>query len=235
MDWAASRWPGCSIPRSSRRRAGRPIRPSPRIAGEGFSTRHIVPIKARRVIHLCMAGGPSQFESFDYKPRLKELHGKPFPESFTKGQQLAQLQNMVLKARGPACGFHRHGQSGQEISDLFPHIAGIADRDLHRAVDDHGADQPRPCACLHEHRIDHQGAAEHGLLAAVRAGGRDRRPTRFHRFHLGRRQRAAAGVGPPVVGGNLAQQVSGHPVPVPGRRRSLHRQSARNRSRICSG
>ncbi|MFO0889406.1 MAG: DUF1501 domain-containing protein [Isosphaeraceae bacterium] len=87
-----------------------------------------LPVKARRVIHLCMAGGPSQFESFDYKPRLAELDGKPFPESFTKGQQLAQLQNMTLKARGPACGFHKHGQSGQEISDLFPHIAGLADR-----------------------------------------------------------------------------------------------------------
>jgi hypothetical protein len=86
------------------------------------------PIKARRVIHLCMAGGPSQFESLDYKPRLKELHGKPFPESFTKGQQLAQLQNMTLTARGPTCGFRKHGESGQEISDLFPHIAGIADR-----------------------------------------------------------------------------------------------------------
>ena len=87
-----------------------------------------LPIKARRVIHLCMAGGPSQFESLDYKPMLKQLHGKPFPESFTRGQQLAQLQNMVLKARGPSCEFHRHGQSGQEISDLFPHIARIADR-----------------------------------------------------------------------------------------------------------
>jgi hypothetical protein len=87
-----------------------------------------LPIKAKRVIHLCMAGGPSQFESLDHKPRLKELDGKPFPESFTKGQQLAQLQNMVLKARGPVCGFRRHGQSGQEISDLFPHIWGLADK-----------------------------------------------------------------------------------------------------------
>src|SRR5205823_6449392 len=49
--------------------------------------------KAKRVIHLCMAGGPSQFETLDYKPELKKLHGKEFPESFTKGQQLAQLQN----------------------------------------------------------------------------------------------------------------------------------------------
>jgi hypothetical protein len=86
-----------------------------------------VPARARRVIHLCMAGGPSQFESFDPKPELKRLDGQPFPESFTKGQQLAQLQGAVLKARGSFVDFHKHGQSGQEISDLFPRIAGIAD------------------------------------------------------------------------------------------------------------
>ncbi|HWB05020.1 MAG TPA: DUF1501 domain-containing protein [Verrucomicrobiales bacterium] len=83
--------------------------------------------RIRRVIHLCMAGGPSQFESFDWKPELKKLHGKPFPASFTKGQQLAQLQNMTLTARGPFTTFKRHGRSGQEISNLFPNIAGIAD------------------------------------------------------------------------------------------------------------
>jgi hypothetical protein len=86
-----------------------------------------LPVKARRIIHLCMAGGPSQFESLDWKPELKRLDGQPFPESFTKGQQLAQLQGAVLKARGPSFGFRKHGASGQEISDLFPNIAGIAD------------------------------------------------------------------------------------------------------------
>jgi hypothetical protein len=85
------------------------------------------PVRARRVIHLCMAGAPSQFESFDWKPKLKELHGKPFPESLTKGQQLAQLQNTKLIARGPFVGFKRWGKSGQEISELFPSIGGIAD------------------------------------------------------------------------------------------------------------
>ena len=74
-----------------------------------------------------MAGGPSHLESFDYKPKLKELDGQPFPESFTKGQQLAQLQNTVLKARGPSKEFNRHGKSGQLISEFFPHLAGIAD------------------------------------------------------------------------------------------------------------
>jgi hypothetical protein len=85
------------------------------------------PIRAKRIIHLCMAGGPSHLESFDFKPELKKIDGQPFPESFTKGQQLAQLQNTTLKARGPFTGFKKYGQSGQEISDLFPHIAEIAD------------------------------------------------------------------------------------------------------------
>jgi hypothetical protein len=74
-----------------------------------------------------MAGGPSQFETFDFKPKLKALHGQPFPESFTRGQQLAQLQNAVLKARGPSFDFRKYGKSGQEICTLFPKIGGIAD------------------------------------------------------------------------------------------------------------
>ena len=86
------------------------------------------PQKAKRVIHLCMAGGPSHLETFDWKPKLRELDGKPFPESLTKGQQLAQLQNAVLKARGSFVDFSRHGKSGQEISNLFPHISTLADQ-----------------------------------------------------------------------------------------------------------
>src|SRR5258708_24621890 len=85
------------------------------------------PMRAKRVIHLCMAGGPSHLESFDWKPELKRINGEPFPESFTKGQQLAQLQNTVLKARGSFVEFKKYGQSGQEISDLFPHIGSMAD------------------------------------------------------------------------------------------------------------
>lgn len=85
------------------------------------------PIKAKRVIHLCMAGGPSHLETFDWKPELKRLDGQPFPDSFTKGQQLAQLQGAVLKARGPFCDFKPHGQTGNVISDLFPNMASIAD------------------------------------------------------------------------------------------------------------
>ncbi len=88
---------------------------------------HFAP-KVKRVIHLAMAGGPSQCESFDYKPEMVKFDGQPFPESLTAGQQLAQLQNTVLKTRGPFVDFAKHGQSGQEISSLFPYISEIADQ-----------------------------------------------------------------------------------------------------------
>ena len=87
---------------------------------------HFAP-KAKRVIHLCMAGGPSHLETFDWKPELKKLDGQPFPESFTKGQQLAQLQNTELKARGAFTEFKQCGQSGITISNLFPHLQEVAD------------------------------------------------------------------------------------------------------------
>ncbi len=85
------------------------------------------PSRIRRVIHLCMSGGPSHVESFDPKPELDKLDEKPFPESFTKGQQLAQLQNAVLKGRKAFCKFTPSGESGIPIADIFPHLQGIAD------------------------------------------------------------------------------------------------------------
>ena len=85
------------------------------------------PIKARRIIHLCMAGGPSHLETFDWKPELKALDGKAFPASFTQGQQLAQLQNTELKARGSFVEFKKCGRSGLQISSLFPHLQAMAD------------------------------------------------------------------------------------------------------------
>ena len=95
--------------------------------GRGAILKPQFPVRAKRIIHLCMAGGPSHLETLDNKPKLRELHGQPFPDSLTKGQQLAQLQGAKLIARGPSTQFKKWGQSGQEISELFPHIGGIAD------------------------------------------------------------------------------------------------------------
>src|SRR5512138_608106 len=57
--------------------------------------------KAKRVIFLYQAGGPSHLETFDNKPKLRQMHGEPMPESFTKGQQIAQLQGARLTCYGP--------------------------------------------------------------------------------------------------------------------------------------
>ena len=83
--------------------------------------------KAKRVIFLYQAGGPSHLETFDYKPKLAEMHGKPMPESLTKGQQIAQLQNAQLTCFGPQHSFKKFGKSGQEICELFPNIGSVSD------------------------------------------------------------------------------------------------------------
>ncbi|TWU18489.1 DUF1501 domain-containing protein [Allorhodopirellula heiligendammensis] len=83
--------------------------------------------RVKRVIHLCMAGGPSHLETFDYKPELARLDGQPMPESITQGQQLAQLQGQTLKVMGPQHSFARYGDSGLEISEILPHTAQHAD------------------------------------------------------------------------------------------------------------
>ncbi|MCH7919164.1 MAG: DUF1501 domain-containing protein [Planctomycetes bacterium] len=83
--------------------------------------------KAKRVIFLCMAGGPSHLETFDYKPKLAAMDGQPMPDSFTKGQPIAQLQGQTLKCQGPLTQFKKYGQSGQVISDFLPWHAKMAD------------------------------------------------------------------------------------------------------------
>lgn len=85
------------------------------------------PPRAKRVIFLCMAGGPSHLETFDYKPELERLSGQPMPDSFTEGQPIAQLQGKKLICQGPLKPFRKYGESGQMISDYLPRIASIAD------------------------------------------------------------------------------------------------------------
>ena len=87
---------------------------------------HFAP-KAKRVIWLYMAGGPSHLETLDYKPKLAELNGQAMPESFTKGQPIAQLQGQQLKCLAPQHPFQRFGKSGQQIAGLFPRLGSVAD------------------------------------------------------------------------------------------------------------
>ena len=96
-------------------------------AAPGVLSKLPLPQKAKRVIWLTMAGGPSQLELFDHKPKLAEMDGKGMPESFTKGQQLAQLQGQKLICQGPQFKFSKHGKNGTELSELLPHLGSVAD------------------------------------------------------------------------------------------------------------
>jgi hypothetical protein len=87
---------------------------------------HFAP-KAKRVIWLYMAGGPSHLETLDYKPTLAKMHGQPMPESFTKGQPIAQLQGQKLNCFAPQHPFRKYGKSGQEICEIFPQVGTVAD------------------------------------------------------------------------------------------------------------
>lgn len=83
--------------------------------------------RAKRVIWLSMAGGPSQLELFDYKPKLAELDGSPMPSSLTQGQQLAQLQGQALICQGPQFKFQRYGKNATELSELLPFLGSVVD------------------------------------------------------------------------------------------------------------
>ena len=83
--------------------------------------------KAKRVIFLCMSGGPSHLETFDYKPKLDQMDGKPMPDSFTKGQPIAQLQGQALRVLGHQTKFRKYGHCGQRVSDFLPHTAKMVD------------------------------------------------------------------------------------------------------------
>lgn len=100
--------------------------------------------KAKRVIYMFQAGGPSQFETLDPKPLLQKLHGKPLPDEVRGTQRLTGMSGnqAILPLAGSFTKFKKYGQSGIEFSDLLPHTGRIADdlcvvRTLHTEAINH--------------------------------------------------------------------------------------------------
>jgi hypothetical protein len=88
---------------------------------------HFAP-RAKNIIYLFMAGGPSQLELFDYKPRLVELNGQPIPQSFIEGKRFAFMgSSHGTNLLGTRRAFKQYGQSGMWVSEMFPHTATIVD------------------------------------------------------------------------------------------------------------
>ncbi len=84
------------------------------------------PAKAKHVIHLFMAGAPSQLDLFDHKPELAKLEGHPLPESVIAGQRYAFIRPDAA-VLGPQFAFAKHGQAGAELSEALPHLAQVVD------------------------------------------------------------------------------------------------------------
>ncbi|MEW5980312.1 MAG: DUF1501 domain-containing protein [Acidobacteriota bacterium] len=86
--------------------------------------------RAKNIIFLFMAGGPSQLDLFDYKPKLVELNGQPIPDSYVKDKRFAFMDSTYQvrpKLLGTRRKFSRHGESGMWVSELLPHTATIVD------------------------------------------------------------------------------------------------------------
>ncbi|MBV9122303.1 MAG: DUF1501 domain-containing protein, partial [Planctomycetes bacterium] len=81
------------------------------------------PPRARRAVHICLVGALSHVDSFDYKPGLIRAHGQSLPSEERPDVFFGQ----VGRLRKPDWQFRQRGQSGLWISDLFPHLAGVAD------------------------------------------------------------------------------------------------------------
>ncbi len=86
---------------------------------------HFAP-KAKNIVFLFMAGGPSTIDLFDDKPKLKQLNGQPCPESLLRGQRFAFIKG-VPRLLGSPHTFKRAGKSGLEVSELLPHLGGLVD------------------------------------------------------------------------------------------------------------
>jgi hypothetical protein len=104
-----------------------------------------LPAKAKRVIFLFMHGGPSQVDTFDYKPLLERDHGKPLP--FSKPRVFSSATGNLLKS---PWAFKQHGESGAWVSELFPHLATRVD-DLCLIKSMHGSNSRHGAALLELH------------------------------------------------------------------------------------
>jgi len=101
---------------------------APASAGGILDAVHFAPT-AKRVIYLLQSGAPSQLETFDYKPKLRDMRGQELPDSVRQGQRITGMTagQASLPLVESIYKFAQHGEAGMWLSELFPHVAGIVD------------------------------------------------------------------------------------------------------------
>ena len=217
----AWRWPGLLADEARGRADGNPLAPRPP---------HF-PAKAKRVIFLFMHGGPSQVDTFDYKPLLERDHGKPLPFAKPRVVSSADRQPAAL-ARGSSGSTARAAPGS---ASCFRTSAERVD-DLCIIHSMHGSNsRPRRRAARAAHRQRHLRPPQHGLVDHLRPGDREPEPARLH-HHLPdadarRREQLELGLPAGRLPGHAARQRQR-----PGRpgHDSVHRQRRRRRA-SCSG
>ena len=142
------------------------------------------PPKAKSVIYLFMAGGPSQLELFDHKPELQKYHGQPIPESFIKGQAV-RLHGHVHQGAAQAAGHAAQVRPARRVGRVGLGVPAAPRRGGRRPrVRPLGGDrrlQPRPGEALRQHRLAAVRPAEHGVVGHLRHRQRVARPARLRR------------------------------------------------------
>ncbi len=104
-----------------------PLQAAAKIQATPFAPREgHFPARAKNVIFLFQAGGPSHLELFDLKPKLQELSGQVIPQSYVENKRFAFIKKDA-KLLGTARKFHKYGECGMELSELIPHVGGLAD------------------------------------------------------------------------------------------------------------
>jgi hypothetical protein len=159
--------------------------------------------KVKRVIFLHQSGGPSQIETFDYKPSLEKLHGTELPDSIRHGQRITGMTSgqSAFPCVKSLFKFKQHGKSGTWVSELLPHTAKIVDDIACHQNDEYRRDQSRPGDHLHSNGISTAGPSQRGVLGQLRAGQRESESARLHRIAVdgARAQHRSAALFPPVV------------------------------------
>ena len=199
-------------------------RTSLRDAGEAWLNPPHVPGAGRAVIHLCMAGGPSHLESFDYKPELKRIDGQPFPGVVHERAAACPVAEHGAEGARAFIEFQKHGKSGRRFPSLFPAIAGIADdicivRSMHTEQINHD-----PAHAFMNTGSIIKGRPSMGSWLLYGLGAETDDLPGFIVLTSPGQDGPAAGFRAAMVERFLAQQVPGHPVPVQGAGRPLRRQ-----------
>ena len=144
---------------------------------------HFAP-RAKHVIYLHMIGAPSQLDLFDHKPALDRRDGQTVPRG-TDSRQAVRLHRRRVKLAGSPFKFARHGQSGQEISELLPHLATRGRRHRHRPSLHTDAINHAPAQMFLHTGFGRGGRPSFGSWVDVRPRFGESRPARLRRPSLG--------------------------------------------------